>query len=561
MDIVCSPPFRARSIAWQERPGQWTLTVVCKVTYALAPGTALLAPEPEDVNERDNHWDDDLQRSVYAPSDLSPFKPRPEVVLVGSAFAPHLQPVRAIFARLSVGELDKSIEVFGLRVLTPEGALHEGPRWTQMPLRYERAGGGPDTWNPVGVPPDAKDAQGYHALPNLQPPGLDSGAPAGPVTSAAPIPPIGFGPLTPTWRLRRAMLRRRAATWSDDGWTEEALGEGFDGAFFQAAPADQRVEILRADEQIVLEHLHPEHPRLVTRLPGVRPRARVEAGELPSWELTLVADTLWIDTNRAVCTLTWRGQIPLDSRDPAGVVLVGIEEEGRPARFPPATGVVAEGLAGAPLESAPPHRAPMGSDADQELFHTVVDDSALASPALPFRAAPPGVNPDAAFAVLGAPARRVVVDSPNDPAGQTSRAGVEPPRAGLARRRGPAEAAPRGGASRAALDRVPARRVRGDGTAPQRGRARVRGRARGLQRRRWHSERPAGEPRGARCQRGLGGAAVAAGSALVRRGEGRAPPRRRGVGAAPRPAAQGACGACSVRRGPDRRRQSPRGAR
>ena len=37
MNIVCSPPFRARAVAWQEHPGQWTLTVVCKATYVLAP--------------------------------------------------------------------------------------------------------------------------------------------------------------------------------------------------------------------------------------------------------------------------------------------------------------------------------------------------------------------------------------------------------------------------------------------------------------------------------------------------------------------------------------------
>ena len=42
-----------------------------------------------------------------------------------------------------------------------------------MPLGYERAAGGPDTSNPLGVRADARpNTYGMVALPNLQPPGL-----------------------------------------------------------------------------------------------------------------------------------------------------------------------------------------------------------------------------------------------------------------------------------------------------------------------------------------------------------------------------------------------------
>jgi len=47
--LLATPPFRVGSVAWQEQPGQWTLTVVCKATYALEPPVAPLAREPEDV--------------------------------------------------------------------------------------------------------------------------------------------------------------------------------------------------------------------------------------------------------------------------------------------------------------------------------------------------------------------------------------------------------------------------------------------------------------------------------------------------------------------------------
>jgi hypothetical protein len=369
MRIVAASPLRTGSVVWQEQPGQYTLTVVCKATYALGPLTAPLLADPDEVNERDNHWDDDPQRSLYLPSDLAPFKPQPEVILVGSAFAPRAQPVRSLHVRLVVGEVDKSIEVFCPRVWMADGTLRDGPRWTQMPLRYERAAGGPGSWNPVGIGADAVDRYGRRAVPNLQLPGVAVSEP-GDV-----IHPCGLGPIAPTWPSRRERLRDRAARWSDARWSEEPLGDGFDGAFFQVAPADQRLDAIRPDEQIILENLSQEHPRLVTKLCGARPHAQVEApGEQP-WELTLVADTLWIDTQRGVCTVTWRGQVPLDTADQPGLVRIGVEEAGRALRWPSS-------------DAPPPPAAPDESDVES----TVTDDAALRSavayprPVLPFQA-------------------------------------------------------------------------------------------------------------------------------------------------------------------------------
>lgn len=350
MRILAASPFRAGSVVWQEQPGQNTLTVVCKATYALAPLVSPLAAEPEDVNERDNFWDDDPQKSLYLPNDLAPFKPRAEVIVVGAAFAPGAEPVRQVHARIVVGELDKSIEVFCPRIFLPDGALQDGPRWTQMPLRYERAAGGPDTWNPVGINPDLVDRYGRRTLPNLQPPGLAVSKPGDLIL------PIGFGPIAPTWPSRRELLRDRARQWSDERWSEAPLDEDFDGAYFQAAPLDQRVDALRADEKLILENLNHNHPRLVTKLPGVRPRARVEMPDEPVWNLTLVADTLWIDTQRGLCTLTWRGQMPLASREQPGVVRIGIDEPGQPLRWPssdPPPAIAAPAPAPAPIMEDP----------------------------------------------------------------------------------------------------------------------------------------------------------------------------------------------------------------
>lgn len=327
MEILASSPFAARGLVWQHDAGQLTLTVVCKVTYALRPGSSPIAPEREYINERDNHWDDDAGRSVYAPTDLVPFKDVPEVMLVGSAYAPRGEPVRSAIVRLAVGDVDKSFEVFGHRMIGREGESSEGALWTQMPLRYERAAGGDGSWNPVGIDPEAVDSFGRRTLPNLAPLGAD-------LDETETVRAVGFGPLSPSWPVLREKLGRRASSWSSERWAETPLGDDFDGSYFQVAPEDQRLAFLRPDEPILLENLHPDHPRFVTKLAGVRPRVKVAPLGLPPWELTLTADTLWIDTNRSLCTLTWRGQVPLDEPDQPGSVLIGAEEPGKPVRWP-----------------------------------------------------------------------------------------------------------------------------------------------------------------------------------------------------------------------------------
>ena len=324
MEVVSVSPFRAGSVLWRSRPDRFTLTVICKATYALAPGEATLATEQEDVNDRDNHWDDDAHRSVYQPGDLAPFKPRADVMLVGHAFAPRNELARSLVARLVVGEIDKAIEVTSPRVWTREGELREGARWNKMPLRWEYSAGGPDTWNPVGVSMNAQaDAYGQRLLPNLQPPGLRI------AQWADFFVPVGFGPVASSWRLRTDKLGSRAEGWSDETWTQIPLDGDFDGEFFQGAPPDQQLDTLHDDADIVLEYLHPDHPRLATKLPGLHPRAFVDVAGSPAHDLVMTADTLWIDTDRAICTLTWRGQVAVEDPDQDGRVVLVMEEAGQ----------------------------------------------------------------------------------------------------------------------------------------------------------------------------------------------------------------------------------------
>ncbi|MBK9264419.1 MAG: DUF2169 domain-containing protein [Polyangiaceae bacterium] len=333
MQILSVGPVRTGSSVWQQR-GSFVLVVVCKTTYRLKPGESVIAPEQEAINEADDHWDDDPNRSVRAPCDLVPAKVRPEVTLVGYAYAPNKQLVRSLVTRLIVGDVDKSIEVFCDRTFLPDGSLQEGQRFSRMRLSWERAGGGPHTNNPVGIRADARDAYGRRIVPNLQPLGMH-------VSNVDDfIPPVGYGPIAANWPSRADIVAR----------APQAVGEGLDGPsaiYYNAAPSDQLVSVLRESERIVLENLHPEYARLVTNLPGIRPAVFVDRGLGPAQRVPAHADTMWIDTDRGIATLTWRAVVPLVRRDEPGRVLVGMESPGQEMTF----AAIAQAMVGEDLEN------------------------------------------------------------------------------------------------------------------------------------------------------------------------------------------------------------------
>ncbi len=231
-----------------------------------------------------------------------------------------------------VADVDKSIEVWADRWFTAEGALQRGPDFAKMPLLYERASGGPDTWNPVGIRADARDAYGKHSLPNLQRVGVTVKGPAD------VIEPVGFGPIASAWSARQRRLGRHAATWSEAGFHHQPLPHDIDASYFNAAPQDQQSASLQSAERLVLENLHPEHRRLATSLAGHTPHALVDRPGQAQATVAMRPDLLWIHTDRGLCTLTFRGQIALEHPHEQGTVRVALSElkraPGRPSKEP-----------------------------------------------------------------------------------------------------------------------------------------------------------------------------------------------------------------------------------
>lgn len=307
MQIVKETALEVSYRVWQIEPPQATLTVIIKGTFDLvADGVCSLAekqalPLPETFNEEDVD-----EPSVRHDSDFAILKPQGECFLAGTAHAPGGAAVTALTVGFSVGAVSKQLAVFGDRQWFAAANNTVAPRagdpapFSSLPLSLLRCFGGPGhAENPLGKG-IAAGADGW-PLPNIE-------HPAFPLRSIDARPPLGSAfPIPRTFARRTALAGTFDETWVKTRWPY--LPVDFDWAYYSAAPEDQRIAgWFAGDEEIVLEHLHPEHPRLVSRLPGLRPRCLLDRdNDQSAEEVTLVLDTVTVDADLLQVFCVWRG--------------------------------------------------------------------------------------------------------------------------------------------------------------------------------------------------------------------------------------------------------------
>ncbi len=301
------------AMVWEQRPSQWQLTYVLKGTFTLEE-----APRPapqQDGSHADVLFEQTERASLYAPTDFAPRKPRADVLLVGSAFAPGGAPVEALTARLTAGEISKALRIVGERERTSQGPSRPRP-FARMPLRYERAVYRGE--NLVG----GADRDASRPLPCID------------VEGPGETP--GFAPIAPAWRAfqralspeSRAWIQRLRGVSAHDVHARSlvvppssgAPPAGFDFGYFNAAPRDQQAARLAPGMPVLLENLLARRARLALRLPAIAPVAfHVDPTTAAVTELPMVCDTLWIDTDREVLVLSWRGSLAISPPGEAGV--------------------------------------------------------------------------------------------------------------------------------------------------------------------------------------------------------------------------------------------------
>ena len=242
-------------------------------------------------------------------------KPLCDVLLDGTAHAPHARAVTSVNVMVRVGSWTKGFTVIGDRVwqvvaaaARPSSAIP----FVTMPITYDRAFGGTDdrSDDPAQHAAFMKNpsGRGFHQhlkrewvdgslLPNTEAHGQPVTQPNGDYI------PMSFGPIGRHWEPRF----RFAGTY-DEQWLEQHfpfLPPDFDDRYFQAAPADQQLRHLQGGEEVELLNLSPDG-RASFVLPVFNAPIHFFPRKGSREDGTLTLDTLIIEPDLNRFTLTWR---------------------------------------------------------------------------------------------------------------------------------------------------------------------------------------------------------------------------------------------------------------
>jgi len=349
MRVYKDTPFEFGFLPWQIEPPQWAAMFLVKATFDLVQGTCTIADE-QLVTTGDVLHDDGDDPTLRYDNDFALFKPRGEWMLCGSAFST-MGPATVVPVGVEVAGRAKHMAVYGDRHWKPGvlGSVPTDPEpFEQMPLRWERAFGGPGYEpNPAGVGIAEVEIDGarVRALPNLEEIGK-------PLTSPEDRPaPAGMFPIPRMWAPRVALAGDYGGSYMDERWPW--FPKDFDPRYFNAAPPDQQIEgYWRGDEPLVVRGLHREWGKVDTRLPGLYARCFIERTEAPPpaapsaadpvpdeppdpraipvpqlEEIRLALDTITIDSDQAKVVALWRGLINVRDGDLSDVATLFVAHE------------------------------------------------------------------------------------------------------------------------------------------------------------------------------------------------------------------------------------------
>lgn len=324
MQFVNSSPFASDYTMAVDKAGRERVVVVAKGTYAI-PSLANQAPsllaEQVPLVTGDVFGGEPGASAVVNENDFAAVKPRCDVLLNGSCYAPSGRTATQVMVALRVGELTKSFRVTGRRhyrsgLLTT--TLSAPEPFSVLKLGYELAYGGVDrdsadpashAWYPlnhvgVGFYPNA-DGNSLRDKPAACTEELEQSAnrPNG------RYKPMAFGPVGRAWQQRI----RWAGTY-DQKWLDEQfpfLPLDFDDRYFQSAPEDQQIDYPRGGDSVALLNLTPQGRTLFKLPPDLRLPVLFLGRDDSLTEVAAVVDTLLLEPDDGRFMLVWRASIPL----------------------------------------------------------------------------------------------------------------------------------------------------------------------------------------------------------------------------------------------------------
>jgi hypothetical protein len=323
MELINATKMQAGFTTGMKPNGRESIVVVVKGTFAFpdrADQTPSLAPVQMPLIEADTFSGQPGYSATVYESDYAQSKPRCDVLLNGSAYAPGGKPTERVTVSLRVGAMTKALDVIGNRAWKKSivGVYTTSPEPFQtMPFSYNQAFGGMDNShedakqhsafreNPVGV--------GFHVnlaaaaidgkpLPNTQELGKTVDDPR------SSYRPMAFGPVG-----RSSLPRATYAGTYDDAWFANRfpfLPDDFDERYFQAAPSDQQINYPVGGEEVELRNLTPDG-FLKFRLPPLDLPVEFFLQTFESVKSAATVDTVYLEPDLNRFVVTWRATIPL----------------------------------------------------------------------------------------------------------------------------------------------------------------------------------------------------------------------------------------------------------
>ncbi|MCD0502837.1 DUF2169 family type VI secretion system accessory protein, partial [Bordetella petrii] len=251
--------------------------------------------------------------------DLGIPKPCAEFLVSGCAYPAASQRPGTCAVQVRVGDLRKSLMVFGDRYWL-DGRATEPQPFDTMPLDWAHAYGGPSyADNPHGRGVDEELINGVRTrrLPNIEP---MQGRMVRPGQQAVPA---GFGPVSPMWPCRFQRAGEYSPEWLQDG--SRGLPDNLDPHFFNAAPPDQwwpRQSELAPGTEYEIWHMHPDRVCLQGALPDWRARCFVQREHHEGLEeVPLALTTAWFFPDRERVLLMYHGATDVAEDDGADIAL------------------------------------------------------------------------------------------------------------------------------------------------------------------------------------------------------------------------------------------------
>ena len=315
LQLKNNTPFAAQLALFPDKDGIDTLYILASATFNIGKKWTL-ADDQTPPRGADEYWGEDpLSSSLKYVSDFHIGKPATDIAMLGHARAPQGKQVSQLDVSLRVGQVGKTVRVFGDRHWQ-NGAISRPQPFDSMPLIYEKAFGGMHRQDGEIVSAEVRNLLGCGYLgkqkasvldgtpvPNLEDPRqlLHS---AGDI-----VTPTGFGFISPNWQPRVGY----AGTYDEHWQTRRApyLPEDFDPRFLNMAHPDLIYPgYLQGGEPVQISGVHPMG-NLQFTLPVIGLSARVMIAkrvETPAFQL----ETLVIEPDDLKLSLSWKAAMPCD---------------------------------------------------------------------------------------------------------------------------------------------------------------------------------------------------------------------------------------------------------